>query len=562
MELRAFQENGKKKTLVIIGCILSVLLITVVVVMKTYAIYQEQKEYDVIEGSVPEFMDNFDVKVALTIDGSPATTFPEKESGKTVESIVCNKGASATWDYYNWNLVVQNLTETKTKCQVSFVTKYTDSVLNGNDPVLRSELVPVLVKEDGSVYKASLGSKWYDYQDKQWANAVILKDRYQVFKEGELIPESAIESYFVWIPKFQYQIFNMSDYSMVGAVLENHVQQIQVRFDVASTTDTSTSCKTPNKSGDRGTCSIGKWMTHPAFVGEFEGIKGMWVGKFETGNQVLATENNINPSAIQIKPNVESWHSMDLANAFYSSYFYQRNLDSHMMKNTEWGAVAYLTQSQYGVHDVIRLNNRSDFKTGYAAISAVTKEFADYLDYDTAQLWNTSIGVLASTTGNVSGIYDMSGGTWEAVMGVYFTNDQQFITGSSSGLNSGFNGAYYQDCPNLTDCAMKENGLPIPDAKYYDAYQESEKTVSYQMAILGDATGEMGPFSYGNKGHPISSWYTNRAYAIPPEAPFFVRGGDYKEGSNGGIFAFSKLTGGNPRNPGSVEVSFRMVLSP
>ena len=29
---------------------------------------------------------------------------------------------------------------------------------------------------------------------------------------------------------------------------------------------------------------------------------------------------------------------------------YQRELDSHMMKNTEWGAVAYLSHSIYGIN--------------------------------------------------------------------------------------------------------------------------------------------------------------------------------------------------------------------
>ena len=31
-----------------------------------------------------------------------------------------------------------------------------------------------------------------------------------------------------------------------------------------------------------------------------------------------------------------------MANAFNTSYNYKRDLDSHMMKNTEWGAGAYM----------------------------------------------------------------------------------------------------------------------------------------------------------------------------------------------------------------------------
>ena len=51
---------------------------------------------------------------------------------------------------------------------------------------------------------------------------------------------------------------------------------------------------------------------------------------------------------VVIKPSVYSWRNINVSNAFYTSYNYKRDLESHMMKNTEWGAVAYLTQSKYG----------------------------------------------------------------------------------------------------------------------------------------------------------------------------------------------------------------------
>ena len=50
---------------------------------------------------------------------------------------------------------------------------------------------------------------------------------------------------------------------------------------------------------------------------------------------------------------------------------------------------------------------------------------------------------LSSTTGNVYGIYDMSGGTWEYVMGVYGTSSP---TTGSSGFDT------------------------FPDSKYYNLY--------------------------------------------------------------------------------------------
>ena len=98
-------------------------------------------------------------------------------------------------------------------------------------------------------------------------------------------------------------------------------------------------------------------MTHPAFISIPS--TGFWVGKFETGykgaTSTSGARQNVNDaSKVIIKPNVYSWKEIQVANAFYTSYNYQRELDSHMMKNTEWGAVAYLQHSTYGSSSIPR----------------------------------------------------------------------------------------------------------------------------------------------------------------------------------------------------------------
>ena len=86
--------------------------------------------------------------------------------------------------------------------------------------------------------------------------------------------------------------------------------------------------------------------------------------------------------------------------------------DSHMMKNIEWGAVAYLKQSNYGLGITdITINNNKYYLTGGGT--------------DTS--YKTNIG--QSTSGNITGAYDMSGGAEEYVMG----NCNK--TAGSSGLN-------------------------------------------------------------------------------------------------------------------------------
>jgi len=479
--------------------------------------------------------------IGLTIDGISMTTFPTKDSGYTIDSIKCDKGATGVWDYENWGLKIRNMTQSRTKCQINFVSKYTENILNGADPVLKEGLIPVIIENDGTVKKASLGWEWYKYETQRWANAVILNNETEIYYDGDTIPESAIESYFVWIPRYKYKIFDMGIYEKLTTI-ENKPKIIEVVFGTDTTTDTSSSCASPLVSGASGTCSVGKYMTHPAFI-SFDSI-GMWVGKFETGYKGASTtteaeKNENNPSKIQIKPDVYSWRNIQVANAYFSSYNYKRDYNSHMMKNTEWGAVAYLQHSQYGSHTSLRVNNNSDYKTGYAGVHEPTIGFTGTNiscssnpdacnEYGTnnniTRLWNTDIGYLASTTGNISGIYDMSGGAWENVMGVMLNENEIPCSGKDINGNSGFNGPY---C-NVGQTGNLSTGLSFPnDSRYYDKYEYSTLSETYNRRILGDATGEIGPFTsrtYGSIVRDVGSWYEDEGWFVWSRDSWFVRG--------------------------------------
>lgn len=80
-----------------------------------------------------------------------------------------------------------------------------------------------------------------------------------------------------------------------------------------------------------------------------------------------------------------------------------------MLKNMKWGAVAYLSYSKYGKKSEITINNDFAYFTGGGA-------------YKT--------NVAQSTTGNITGVYDMSGGAWEYMMGV-----QQDNTGTNTPMS-------------------------------------------------------------------------------------------------------------------------------
>ena len=69
------------------------------------------------------------------------------------------------------------------------------------------------------------------------------------------------------------------------------------------------------------------------------------------------------------------------------------------MKNTEWGAVAYLSHSTYGINTEITINNCENYVTGIGAdtVSAGSSSTTCTTDINK---WTGSKGKLASTTGD------------------------------------------------------------------------------------------------------------------------------------------------------------------
>jgi hypothetical protein len=102
---------------------------------------------------------------------------------------------------------------------------------------------------------------------------------------------------------------------------------------------------------------VGEYLSHPAF--DAFDTNGLWVGKFETTGSI---------NSLSVKPNKVSLKYLNIESIFTLSYNYKRHNDSHMMKNTEWGAVTYLTYSKYGNNGEININNNSDSITGYSAV--------------------------------------------------------------------------------------------------------------------------------------------------------------------------------------------------
>ena len=99
------------------------------------------------------------------------------------------------------------------------------------------------------------------------------------------------------------------------------------------------------------------------------------------------------------------------------------------------------------------------------------------------------------------------------------------------------------------------------NSKYFDVYNVSSTQTSYQYRILGDATGEMGPFKNYLDGDNTSryhnSWYSDYSYFVDSSYPWFTRGGSYYHGVLAGQFGFCRSTGAT-----SGDIGFRLVLAP
>ncbi len=637
MKLQKFKENNKNQKVIIIFTIACVLLITGVFIYKTFAIFQTNLNEDIINGEV---QDIGDLEFAFYIDDGKedkiSKTAPKKEEGYSLDtsSSYCKdmttgeKVSRINWDNERWGPYLSNITTTKTKCYLHFKKIYEEDTLNGAIPdLMNGRLVPVVISEDekpsdityvgaqaGKVEKADITSEWYNYGKQQWANAVILRDGVvDNYTPGEEIKEKDIESYFVWIPRYRYVLQeDESTYTVYTSVTE--------LGNKTNVTEVYEAMKATNKVGNKGESSVfeiafetkdsgnkqgskkGDSITHPAF--EAFDSNGFWVGKFETGyNQNSDTtkeittsnwtkanaENTSNtnkeePSKVIIKPNVYSWRGIQIANAFYTSYNYKRELESHMMKNSEWGAVTYLTNSKFGrctneKCEEVRINNNSDYITGYSAKNVPTAGSPVYNSTDSTTLnqdgdngyhYYNSSSVQSSTTGNYSGIYDMAGGAWDCVMGVMQGSNASSspASGADSSNNSGFKGLY-SNCKenggrgsNCGENKTNTNGKEWSSSKYYDLYDYKTIDQEYQRGVLGDATKELGPFyrvSYngGTSARFIGSYNADLAYFIVSSNPWFRRGGGYGDGTDSGVYAFHGVNG-----QADTAFSFRVVLSP
>ena len=374
-----------------------------------------------------------------------------------------------------------------------------------NRPVLAEGMIPITYDGNKWVKADEYGTynNWYDYGNQKWANAIMVtstkRETYMNADVGITIPENDILAYYVWIPRYKYKLFNAT---YASGTTE---QLIDVVFENGTSTTGTVTCTYASNGAE--TCqnkANGNWYTHPAFTminasGNKTEYKGIWVGKFET------TGDTTTPT---IKPGISSIRNITVGQMYNTGKLFRstnyltttgaNESDSHITKNIEWGSVAYLKQSIYGL-GITDITNNS---------SSTHSSSSYYTGGGSGTSYKTNTG--QSTTGNITGVYDMTGGAFEYVMGNYNKR-----AGSS---------------------ALTVSTVPN---EHIDIYSGTSVAASH----LGDATGE------------TAGWYGDFAGFVNSSNPWFIRGG-YYNATFPGVFLFDKSTGGDNYNN-----SFRVVLS-
>ena len=366
---------------------------------------------------------------------------------------------------------------------------------NVNVPKLAGNMKPIKYVGQGT----QTGSKW--------ANAMT--------NDGSM---------WVWIPRYAYKITE-GYHTNVAGTIEVAFLDTNNRFLNGETGTLTTNVEDP-EAGQT------KWLVHPAFTsnaefgGGFGEIEGVWVGKFEATGEYTTG----NASKVSVKPGAESLRHMTIKKLYKAgktaTYGESANLNSHMMKNSEWGAIVYLTHSKYGTNKLKVERNKS-----LAYYTGGTNTVRQIYTLNKAQ----------STTHNATGVYDLNGGVYETTAA--YVNNGNVNLKSNGGTTVG-------DIYGATEEEQKTS------TKYKTVYSsENNQLKDYQTAgkkNKGDAVYETSSSHINGTG----SWFDACASFPNGDLPFFHRGGD-RSNTAAGTFCFEH-TNAN----GTVGSSFRPVLAP
>ncbi len=393
-------------------------------------------------------------------------------------------------------------------------------------------------------------SGWYDYANKQWANAITVKPEALAKYRGlsKVVDQADILGYWVYIPRYRYKVLRFS-----GSDPAVPAQNFTIEFENKHSTK---AIPTAN----------GTWATHPAFTFGTKELNGIWFAKFET------TGTNTQPTVLPNERHIEGYYSgIQYIGGFYAlaktmgvndpqnvggntsgvnasqNNHHLAKLSSHMVNNNDWGAATYLSASKYGAgYNGVQINaNSANHSNSYGTTGCGPQSNGNTSSYSDSgtlgtpracgnadRAYNGTLGQLASTTNNPTGIYDMSGGGYEYVAASYSDN-----------LNNSDTNQYF--------------GSNAAHPPYVNTYNFKNFNSCTYQTCGGQALYET---HNGSSSTGANMWLNQYAYFVEQDSsssPWFYRGGYSNDGSIAGLFYASDSDG-----YASGSNAFRVALVP
>ena len=451
--------------------------------------------------------------------------------------------------------------------------------------------------EGTTVDTTSNDTEWYNYENKKWANAKT--------EDGSM---------WVWIPRYAYRIHKENGVETQKFDVVFLVGLTDTYYDENGKLQTAQR----QTSEDQTIVTNGDTYTvHPAFTNESSinyanggwdvELAGIWVAKFEAGyasgnNKATVKASSVNYSqdtswVAKIEAGTSSDSTQPARNWLdgkygstttaikyptfqgltYSMNYINHNdayriskvltesgniyglnsssTDSHLMKNSEWGAVSYLSQSKYGLDGTnivinnVNLNNSTKSVyavTGCASSTANANAVSTTIGalnnrtQSSVYVWTQKNGTAASSTGTIYGIYDMAGGISERTSSLINNKNDNLKTYGSqiiADLNNGKSTKYITI-------------YPTGETLGQTMAQASQANYTNNTKIYGDAIKETSTLGTGT-----NSWYSDCSDFVGLSTPFLLHGGYYGGTSISGCFAFGRTSGNGSYNRG-----FRSVL--
>ena len=136
LKLQKFKETNSKRKVIVTAIIISVLLLSGIYLYSSFAVFSEEKNFNVINGKIS---DPGDIYFAYYVDGVITRNMPIQNTGYKLdtEKSECTNGVIPKWDYALWefraNYSNYNATDyTRVRCNLYFAKESTVSTVLGD----------------------------------------------------------------------------------------------------------------------------------------------------------------------------------------------------------------------------------------------------------------------------------------------------------------------------------------------------------------------------------------------------------------------------------------------